>query len=148
MIIVFEIEQFSTRALGALCVAQQSRYNAMALLKIKSDCDVNLYRYTFLMLWLRNALQVHILVFGALHTSTETRFTGSGFPIRILCGLALHTEMHCWTRFHALSRAQHSTQLRSGARLCRCKVVFRCGYSIHIGSGSKVSFGESHYHEY
>ena len=49
---------------------------------------------------------------GALHTGTETGFTGSGSPIRIQCRLSceLHTArrlraLHCWTGSHALSRS-------------------------------------------
>ena len=46
-----------------------------------------------------------------------------------------------------LCPTQHSTQLRSGSRLCGGKVVFGSGSPIHIRSRSKVLCGESHCHK-
>ena len=77
---------------------------------------------------------------GALHIGTETKFTGSGSPIRIQCCLVwapqgMHTicvrALHCWTGTHTLSGAC-STQLGSRSRLCGGKVVFQSGSPIHI----------------
>ena len=92
-------------------------------------------------------------IIGALHTGTETGFTGSGSPIRIQCGVAWAPHGMQTTRIAQLewnsrtvTRAvtQHSTQLGSGSRPCGGKVVFESGSPICIGFGSKVPCGEPH----
>ena len=93
----------------------------------------------------------HSKINGALHTGTETWFTGSRFLIQIQCGLVwaphqyrLHT-LHCWTGSHALSQStfmQHSMQFGSWSRPCGGKVVFWSGSLICVGSRSVVLCGE------
>ena len=81
---------------------------------------------------------------GALHTGTETGFTGSGSLIWIQCGLdsrlssTRHADyMHC-TAGLVLTQSrstvmQHSELLRFGSMPCGGKVVFGSGSPIHIG---------------
>ena len=66
---------------------------------------------------------------GVIHTGTETRFTGSGFPIRIQCSLACAPHGTQTTHISLLvlisrSATQHCrTQLEYGSKPCGGKVV-------------------------
>ena len=84
---------------------------------------------------------------GALHTGTETEFTGFESPIRIQCGVDVARAyilraLHCWTGTHTLCYA-HNTQPGSGSRSCGGKVVFESRFPICVGFGSKVPCGET-----
>ena len=82
----------------------------------------------------------------ALHTGTESRFTGSGSLMRIQCGLVWAPHGTQTTRIALLdwishTVPQHSTQLGFRSRPCGDKVVFGSGSLICIGSGSMIRIG-------
>ena len=96
------------------------------------------------------SLSSNFTVIGALHTGTETGFTGSRFPIQIQCSLACaphgkqttHIALLVWISRTAMQHCRTQCEYRS--RPCGGKVVFGSGSLIRIGSRFKVPCGEPH----
>ena len=80
-----------------------------------------------------------VIVIGALHTGTETGFTGFNVVSHELHTARRLRALHCWAGSHALCSSDPDD------RPCGGKVVFGSEALIHIRFRSKVPYGEPHF---